>query len=135
MSLPSFLPQAERSSAQALADRMVGKFEEYAQSLAPDHARWESITGLPSSRKMAMTPTVLFHAADKELYKSKQSAHRGQQESVPGPQPPVSRTEELAVARLQRASDARPAPPCRCHCFSAKSRRAGKKAHPDRPCP
>jgi diguanylate cyclase (GGDEF)-like protein len=90
------LPQAERSSANALADRIAGKFEEYAHSLAPT-------TPVGIDYGIAIFPedgseaAALFHAADKELYKNKQIAHRGQPKPDPGPQPPVPPTEELAV--------------------------------------
>jgi diguanylate cyclase (GGDEF)-like protein len=69
------LPQAERSSAEALAERIVRKFEAYAQPLAPD-------TPVGIDYGIAIFPedgeeaTKLFQTADKNLYESKQRASR-----------------------------------------------------------
>jgi diguanylate cyclase (GGDEF)-like protein len=67
------LPQAERSSAEALAERIARKFEAYARPLAPD-------TPVGIDYGIAIFPedgegaTALFQAADKNLYGSKQRA-------------------------------------------------------------
>jgi diguanylate cyclase (GGDEF)-like protein len=65
------LPQAERSSAEALAERIARKFEAYARPLAPD-------TPVGIDCGIAIFPedgegaTELFQTADKNLYGSKQ---------------------------------------------------------------
>jgi diguanylate cyclase (GGDEF)-like protein len=69
------VPQAERSSAEALAERIARKFEAYAQPLAPD-------TPVGIDYGIAIFPedgeeaTKLFQTADKNLYESKQRASR-----------------------------------------------------------
>jgi diguanylate cyclase (GGDEF)-like protein len=75
------LPQAERSSAEASAERIAGKFEAYAKSLAPD-------TPVGIDYGIAIFPedgegaTELFQTADKNLYESKQRASRLLEEPV-----------------------------------------------------
>jgi hypothetical protein len=75
------LPQAERSSAEALAERIARKFEIYAKSLAPD-------TPVGIDYGIAIFPedgegaTKLFQSADKNLYGSKQRASRLLEEPV-----------------------------------------------------
>jgi len=75
------LPQAEKSSAEALAERIAGKFETYARPLAPN-------TPVRIDYGIAIFPedgedaTHLFQSADKNLYESKQRAARLQEESV-----------------------------------------------------
>jgi diguanylate cyclase (GGDEF)-like protein len=69
------LPQSERASAEALAERIVRKFEAYAKPLAPD-------TPVGIDYGIAIFPedgggaTKLFQSADKNLYESKQRAAR-----------------------------------------------------------
>jgi diguanylate cyclase (GGDEF)-like protein len=69
------LPQSERSSAEALAERIARKFEVYAKSLAPD-------TPVGIDYGIAIFPedgegaTQLFQSADKNLYESKQRIPR-----------------------------------------------------------
>jgi diguanylate cyclase (GGDEF)-like protein len=73
------LPQAEKSSAEALAERIVAKFETYARPLAPN-------TPVGIDYGIAIFPedggdaTHLFQSADKNLYESKQRAARLQEE-------------------------------------------------------
>jgi diguanylate cyclase (GGDEF)-like protein len=75
------LPQSERASAEALAERIARKFEAYAQSLAPD-------TPVGIDYGTALFPedgeeaTKLFQVADRNLYESKQRASRLFQESM-----------------------------------------------------
>jgi diguanylate cyclase (GGDEF)-like protein len=75
------LPQAEKSSAEALAERIAGKFEIYARPLAPE-------TPVGIDYGIAIFPedgedaTHLFRFADKNLYESKQRAARLQNETV-----------------------------------------------------
>jgi diguanylate cyclase (GGDEF)-like protein len=75
------LPQAERSSAEASAERIARKFEAYARSLAPS-------TPVGIDYGIAIFPedgegaTELFQTADKNLYESKQRASRLLEEPV-----------------------------------------------------
>jgi diguanylate cyclase (GGDEF)-like protein len=75
------LPQGERASAEALAERIARKFELYAKSLAPD-------TPVGIDFGIAIFPedgegaTKLFQTADKNLYESKQRAARLLEEPV-----------------------------------------------------
>jgi diguanylate cyclase (GGDEF)-like protein len=75
------LPQAERASAEALAERIARKFEAYAKPLAP-------ATPVGIDCGIAIFPedgegaTKLFQTADKNLYESKQKASRLPGESV-----------------------------------------------------
>jgi diguanylate cyclase (GGDEF)-like protein len=69
------LPQAERSSVEAFAERVARKFGLYAKPLAPD-------TPLGIDYGIAIFPedgdgaTKLFQNADEKLYESKQRASR-----------------------------------------------------------
>jgi diguanylate cyclase (GGDEF)-like protein len=69
------LPQGERASAEALAERIVRKFELYAKALAPDTPVGidYGIAIFPEDGEVA---TKLFQTADKNLYESKQRASR-----------------------------------------------------------
>jgi diguanylate cyclase (GGDEF)-like protein len=75
------LPQAEKASAEALAERIAGKFETYARPLAPK-------TPVGIDYGIAIFPedgrdaTHLFQFADKNLYESKQGASRLHEEAV-----------------------------------------------------
>jgi len=75
------LPQAERSSAERLAERIARKFETYARPLAPD-------TPVGIDYGIAIFPedgegaTKLFQMADKKLYESKQRPSRLLQDPV-----------------------------------------------------
>jgi diguanylate cyclase (GGDEF)-like protein len=75
------LPQAERASAEASAERIAGKFEAYAKSLAPDIPVGidYGIAIFPEDGEVA---TQLFQTADKNLYESKQKAPRLLEEPV-----------------------------------------------------
>ena len=70
------LSQAERSSAEALAERIVRKFEAYARPLAPN-------TPVGIDFGIAIFPedgegaTKLFQTADRKLYESKQGGAGG----------------------------------------------------------
>ena len=97
------LPQAERPSAEALAERIAWKFEVYAKSLAPD-----ALVGIDYG--IAIFPedgegeTKLFQMADKNLYESKQRASRLLEEPVVtarGSAPEV----EGAVREVDAATD------------------------------
>jgi len=73
------LPQAEKFSAESLAERIAAKFENYARSLAPK-------TPVGIDYGIAIFPedgedaARLFQVADKNLYESKQRAARSQEE-------------------------------------------------------
>ena len=75
------LPQGDRSSAEALAERIAGKFEAYARPLAPkvlvgvDYG----IAIFPEDGEEA---TKLYQTADKNLYESKQRPSPALEEPV-----------------------------------------------------
>jgi len=75
------LPQAERSSAEASAERIARKFELYAKLLAPDTPAGidYGIAIFPEDGEGA---TKLFQTADKKLYESKQRPSRLPQDPV-----------------------------------------------------
>jgi diguanylate cyclase (GGDEF)-like protein len=89
------LPESERASAEALAERIARKFEAYAQSLAPD-------TSVGIDYGTALFPedgeeaTKLFQFADKNLYESKQRAYRLLQEPIATARAPASEAEARA---------------------------------------
>jgi diguanylate cyclase (GGDEF)-like protein len=97
------LPQAEKSSAEALAERMVEKFETYAKPLAPD-------TPVGIDYGIAIFPedgedaTHLFQSADRNLYESKQRAARLQEEPVVTALASASEVEGL-VGEVEAATD------------------------------
>jgi diguanylate cyclase (GGDEF)-like protein len=67
------LPQTERPSAETFAQRLVRKFESYANPLAPETALgidW-GIAVFPNDADEAI---ILFQTADKKLYESKQKS-------------------------------------------------------------
>jgi diguanylate cyclase (GGDEF)-like protein len=68
------LPQAERRSAEAFAERLVRKFESYAKPLAPETPLGidYGIAVFPEDADEAIR---LFQRADKELYESKQKSY------------------------------------------------------------
>jgi diguanylate cyclase (GGDEF)-like protein len=96
------LPQAEKPSAEALAERIASKFETYAKPLAPK-------TPVGIDYGIAIFPedgedaTHLFQFADKNLYESKQRAARLQDEPVVTARASASEAEglvrEVEVAR------------------------------------
>ncbi len=89
------LPQAERSSAETLAERIAGKFETYAKPLAPD-------TPVGMDYGIAIFPqdgddaTHLFQFADKNLYESKQRAARLPEEPLVAARASASEVEGVA---------------------------------------
>jgi diguanylate cyclase (GGDEF)-like protein len=97
------LPQAEKSSAETLADRIAGKFETYAKPLAPN-------TPVGIDYGIAIFPedgedaTHLFQSADKNLYESKQRAARLQEEPVVTARASVSEVAGL-VREVEAATD------------------------------
>jgi len=70
------ISQADRASAQALAERIVRKFEGYAKPLAPSTPVGidYGIAVFPEDGEEA---TKLFQTADRKLYERKQGASRG----------------------------------------------------------
>jgi diguanylate cyclase (GGDEF)-like protein len=76
------LPQADRSSAEAFAERIARKFESYARPLAPE-------TPVGVDYGIAIFPEdgeeapKLFQTADKNLYETKQKASRVSEEIAP----------------------------------------------------
>ncbi len=97
------LPQAEKSSAEALAERIAGKFETYAKPLAPN-------TPVGIDYGIAIFPedgedaTHLFQSADKNLYESKQRAARLPEEPVVTARASASEVEGL-VREVEAATD------------------------------
>ncbi len=69
------LPQSEKSSAFALAQRITEKFELYAQALAPNVGLGldYGVTSFPDDGESA---TTLYEAADRQLYAHKKSARQ-----------------------------------------------------------
>jgi diguanylate cyclase (GGDEF)-like protein len=76
------LPQADRSSAEAFAERIARRFESYARPLAPE-------TPVGVDYGIAIFPedgedaAKLFQSADKDLYESKQKASRVSEQIAP----------------------------------------------------
>ena len=68
------LPQAERLGSEVLAQRIAGKFEEYASSIAPG-APVGIDYGIAIFPEDGHDATSLFASADRNLYVSKQKAH------------------------------------------------------------
>ena len=98
------LPQAERASAEALAERIARKFEAYARPLAPN-------TPVGVDYGIAIFPqdgeeaTKLYQTADKNLYESKQRSLSVLEEPVV----PASSSEleaEPAVSEVEIATGA-----------------------------
>jgi diguanylate cyclase (GGDEF)-like protein len=75
------LPQAERPSAETLAERIARKFETYAKPLAPSTPVGMDY-GIAIFPEDAEDATHLFQFADKNLYESKQRAARLPEEPV-----------------------------------------------------
>jgi diguanylate cyclase (GGDEF)-like protein len=103
------LPEAGRSGAQALAERIAHKFEEYARPLAPS-------TPIGTDYGIAIFPedghdaASLFASADRSLYVCKQKAYEQSGRRTLSPLVAPAHLEE--VARLVKAeaglSDGRP---------------------------
>lgn len=97
------LPQAEKSSAEALAERIAGKFETYAKPLAPNTPVGidYGIAIFPEDGEDAIH---LFQSADKNLYESKQRAARLEDEPVVTARASASEVEGL-VREFEAATD------------------------------
>jgi diguanylate cyclase (GGDEF)-like protein len=101
------LPQAERASAEALAERIARKFEAYARPLAPDTPVGIDY-GIAIFPEDGEGPTELFQAADRNLYASKQRPSRLPEEpavTAQGSAPEVEvlgREVDAATARGDR---------------------------------
>jgi GGDEF domain-containing protein len=97
------LPQAGKSSAEALAERIAGKFEIYAKPLAPNIPVGidYGIAIFPAEGEDA---TRLFRSADKNLYESKQRTVRLQEEPVISARASASQVEGL-VREVEAATD------------------------------
>jgi diguanylate cyclase (GGDEF)-like protein len=97
------LPEAEKASAEALAERIAGKFETYAKPLAPN-------TPVGIDYGIAIFPqdgedaAHLFQSADKNLYECKQRAARLQEEPVVAAPAFASEVEGL-VGEVEAATD------------------------------
>jgi len=90
------LPQAERGSAQVLAERIARKFKEYADPIAPN-------TSVAIDYGIAIFPedghdaTTLLALADKALYASKHRAHGQLADTSRPPENPPSPPSSSAV--------------------------------------
>ena len=89
------LPQAERSSAETLAERIAAKFETYAKPLAPNTPVGIDY-GIAIFPEDAEDAIGLFQFADKNLYESKQRAARLPEEPVVTARASASEVEGLA---------------------------------------
>ncbi len=69
------LPEAERPSAEALAERIARKFQEHAMAIAP-HTSVAMDYGVAVFPENGHDATTLFSFADKALYANKHRAHR-----------------------------------------------------------
>ncbi len=88
------LPGAERSSAEALAERMARRFEAYANSIAPN-CPVEIDYGIAIFPKDGEDATSLFRSADRDLYGNKQRATRRVEGSALSPRASGSEVEQL----------------------------------------
>ncbi len=68
------LPEAERSSAETLAERIARKFQEYANSIAP-HTSVAMDYGIAIFPEDGHDAATMFASADKALYANKQRAY------------------------------------------------------------
>jgi diguanylate cyclase (GGDEF)-like protein len=105
------LPQADRSSAEALAERIARKFEAYAKPLAPN-------TPVGVDYGIAIFPedgeeaTKLFQTADRNLYESKQRASRTLEERLViawGPAPEANGLRREPEGATDTGGGSRPA--------------------------
>lgn len=94
------LPQAERASAVALAERIARKFEEYARVVAPSTAVGIDY-GIAIFPEDGHDAASLFASADRILYANKQKAH----DELAGESP---RAERTAAAKTDVASSHKP---------------------------
>jgi len=90
------LPQADRSSARALAERLAAKFDDYARTLAPTAAVGVDY-GIAVFPEDGDNARVLYQTADKNLYESKEKASPASEE--PGAPAPTAAPRPEAVAR------------------------------------
>ncbi len=94
------LPQSEKSSAFALAQRITEKFELYAQALAPNVGLGldYGVTSFPDDGESAAT---LYEVADRQLYAHKKSARQVPAEpQIPAqPQVPAQPPVEVDLGR------------------------------------
>ena len=88
------LPQAERSTAEVLAERIARKFEECARSLVPN-APVGIDYGIAIFPEDGHDATRLCARADETLYASKRKASKQPAGPTPEPHVPASQTESL----------------------------------------
>jgi diguanylate cyclase (GGDEF)-like protein len=97
------LPQAERLGSEVLAQRIAGKFEEYASSIAPG-APVGIDYGIAIFPEDGHDATSLFAAADRNLYVSKQKAHdQSANRTVPSPVPLPRGDEATRQGKVEEA--------------------------------
>jgi len=111
------LPQADRSSAEAFAERIARKFEAYARPLAPNTPVGVDY-GISIFPEDGENAARLFQAADKKLYESKQKAFRSFEEPLPaafgsareagGPTPEPESAADLAGGNFPAGSQVFP---------------------------
>jgi diguanylate cyclase (GGDEF)-like protein len=105
------LPQADRPSAKALAERLARKFETYAGQLAPS-ARVGLDYGVAVFPEDGEEASTLYQTADKNLYKSKQKASLALDESEApawGPLPEPEAAGRSADGATERGAPSRSA--------------------------
>jgi len=86
------LPQAERASVEALAERIARKFEDYVRTLTPDAPVGldYGVAAYPGDGENAAS---LFGAADRNMYAYKQRAHQLEEARAAESRPYSSRIE------------------------------------------
>jgi diguanylate cyclase (GGDEF)-like protein len=97
------LPGAERSSTEALAERMARRFETYANAIAPT-CRVEIDYGIAIFPQDGEDATSLFRSADKDLYGNKQRTTRREEGLAPSPRASGTEVQEL-VPEVGAAAD------------------------------
>jgi diguanylate cyclase (GGDEF)-like protein len=97
------LPQAGRSGAEALAERIARTFEEYARPLAPS-APIGADYGIAIFPEDGHDAASLFASADKNLYACKQKAYDQAGRRMPSPLATAPRVEEVTLPTKGDAS-------------------------------
>lgn len=97
------LPQAERASAVALAERIARKFEEYARAVAPSTAVGIDY-GIAIFPEDGHDAASLFASADRILYANKQKAHEELAGESPRSEPGAREAAESTAAKIDAGS-------------------------------
>jgi diguanylate cyclase (GGDEF)-like protein len=124
------LPQADRASAEALAERIARKFEVYAKPLAPDTPVGIDY-GIAIFPEDGEGPTTLFQSADRCLYESKQRASHPLEEPVVAARSSAPKVQRV-VREVEAATDTGDRPPAKS-VSSPGLRLVGKAIQPPEP--